>query len=428
MRVIIDLVVNHTSDSIPWFRSARASRDSPYRDFYVWRATSRRRAHRPGRSSRTRSTASGSTTSRRGSTTCTGSTSTQPDLNITNPLVRDEIVKTMGFWLELGLSGFRVDAVPFMLETTGVHGEVAAFPDPHDVPAQPALLPRPAHRGRDPARRGEPAAQGPAEVLRRSRRRRTAHAVRLHRDAGLYLALARSDARPLARALTSRPRLRRRVAVGQLRPQPRRAHPRQAHRRASARRCSRRSDPSRRCSCYGRGLIRRLPPMLDGDPRRIRMVYSLSVQLPGTPVLFYGEEIGMGENLAPGDRFAVRTPMQWSPARNGGFSRASRRTGCPGTFVYGPYGPDFVNVTDQLQRRRVAAGVHPAVHPVLSGVPELGWASFEVLDHPMRPSWLIGAPGTTVGGAAAQPVAGCRDRAIDPPRPAGGNRAGGPAR
>ena len=74
---------------------------------------------------------------------------------------------------------------------------------------------------------------------------------------------------------------------------------------------------------YGRGLIRRLPPMLDGDPRRIRMVYSLLFSLPGTPVLFYGEEIGMGENLEAGDRLAVRTPMQWSADKNGGFSNAA---------------------------------------------------------------------------------------------------------
>jgi len=97
---------------------------------------------------------------------------------------------------------------------------------------------------------------------------------------------------------------------------------------------------------FGRGLRRRLPPMLDGDPRRLRMVYSLLFSLPGTPVLFYGEEIGMGENLDIPGRGAVRTPMQWSTARNGGFSTAAASR-LPAPVVTGGYGPEHVNVADQ---------------------------------------------------------------------------------
>ena len=87
--------------------------------------------------------------------------------------------------------------------------------------------------------------------------------------------------------------------------------------------------PEETMQVYGRGLRRRLPPMLDGDPRRVRMVYSLLFSLPGTPVLFYGEEIGMGEDLDAEGRLAVRTPMQWTSGRNGGFSAAPRRASCP---------------------------------------------------------------------------------------------------
>src|ERR687897_339239 len=101
--------------------------------------------------------------------------------------------------------------------------------------------------------------------------------------------------------------------------------------------------PEERMQVYGRGLIRRLPPMLDGDPRRVRMVYSLLFSLPGTPVLFYGEEIGMGEDLDAEGRLAVRSPMQWSDDRNGGFSTA-RPSRLVSPVVEGGFAADHVNV------------------------------------------------------------------------------------
>ena len=134
---------------------------------------------------------------------------------------------------------------------------------------------------------------------------------------------------------------------------------------------------------YGRGLRRRLPPMLDGDPRRVRMVYSLLFSLPGTPVLFYGEEIGMGENLAVEGRMAVRTPMQWTAGRNGGFSTA-RPSRLAGPVVEGGYGPEHVNV--EAQRRdpdSLLAFVTLLVRRYRE-CPELGWGTFEVLDQPAR--------------------------------------------
>jgi glycosidase len=134
---------------------------------------------------------------------------------------------------------------------------------------------------------------------------------------------------------------------------------------------------------YGRGLRRRLPPMLDGDPRRIRMVYSLLFSLPGTPVLFYGEEIGMGENLAIGGRLAVRTPMQWNDGRNGGFSNAApSRLRRP--LTEGAFGPEHVNVAAQ---RSDPDSLHAFVALLIKRYresPELGWADFAVLDQPHR--------------------------------------------
>ena len=134
---------------------------------------------------------------------------------------------------------------------------------------------------------------------------------------------------------------------------------------------------------YGRGLRRRLPTMLDGDPRRIRMVYSLLFSLPGTPVLFYGEEIGMGENLDIDGRLAVRTPMQWTDQRNGGFSNAApSRLRRP--LVEGAFGPEHVNAAAQ---RRDPDSLHAFIGLLTKRYresPELGWADFSVLDQPHR--------------------------------------------
>ena len=152
--------------------------------------------------------------------------------------------------------------------------------------------------------------------------------------------------------------------------------------------------PEPEMQVYGRGLIRRLPPMLDGDPRRIRMVYSLLFALPGTPVLFYGEEIGMGENLAVGSRMAVRTPMQWSNAKNGGFSTA-RPSRLSGPVVEGAFGPEFVNVVDQLNDPDSLLTFIQRLTRCYRDCPEIGWGDTEILDQPHAACWRCGPPGTT---------------------------------
>jgi glycosidase len=139
--------------------------------------------------------------------------------------------------------------------------------------------------------------------------------------------------------------------------------------------------PEERMQVYGRGLRRRLPPMLDGDPRRVRMVYSLLFSLPGTPVLFYGEEIGMGEDLDAEGRLAVRTPMQWTAGRNGGFSDAPARK-LPGPVVTGGFAPEFVNVADQRRDPESLLSFIKLLIRRYRECPELGWGGFEVLDQP----------------------------------------------
>jgi glycosidase len=139
--------------------------------------------------------------------------------------------------------------------------------------------------------------------------------------------------------------------------------------------------PEPEMQVYGRGLVRRLPPMLDGDPRRVRMVYSLLFSLPGTPVLFYGEEIGMAENLAQTSRSAVRTPMQWTAEKNGGFSTADPKD-LPAPIVTGGFSPEHVNVAAQRNDPDSLLNFIRLLATRYRACPELGWGRFEIVEQP----------------------------------------------
>ncbi|MGH8839738.1 MAG: alpha-amylase family protein [Jiangellaceae bacterium] len=380
MRVIADLVVNHTSDRHPWFRSARASKNSPYRDYYVWRSDPP-----PDTSDQTvfpgQEKGIWEYDERSGEYYLHRFYKHQPDLNVANPAVRDEIAKTMGFWLELGLSGFRVDAVPFLLETTGATDqEVEEFADPHEyLRALRSFLGR---------RSGDAILLGEVNLPYKDQMTyfggKDGDELTMQFDfigmQNLYLSLARADARPLAKALAKRPvcsddcqwatfvRNHDELTLDKLSESERQE-------------VFAAFGPEERMQVFGRGLIRRLPPMLDGDPRRIRLVYSLLFSLPGTPVLFYGEEIGLGENLDAGGRMAVRTAMQWTSGRNGGFSTA------PPSRMVAPlsadgFAPDYVNVDDQRRDPDSLLAFMSLLIRRYRESPELGWADMTVLEQP----------------------------------------------
>jgi trehalose synthase len=380
MRVIADLVVNHTSDRHPWFRSARASKDSPYRDFYVWRPDPP-----PDTSAQVvfpdQEDSIWQLEERTGEWYLHKVYKEQPDLNIANPQVRDEIAKVMGFWLQLGLSGFRVDAVPFLLETAGVDEQEAdRFRHPHRyLRALRAMVGR---RAEAAVLLGE--VNLPHEQQAEFFGGPDGDELTMQFDfiamQAMYLSLARCDAAPLATALTSRPAVSPDNQWGMFV----RNHDELTLDKLSD---EERAEvfaafgPEERMQVYGRGLVRRLPPMLAGDPRRIRMVYSLMFSLPGTPVLFYGEEIGMGENLDVPGRLAVRTPMQWTSGRNGGFSSAAPGR-LPRPVVDGAYGPEHVNVADQRRDPESLLAFMRTLIRRYRESPELGWGVFEVLPQP----------------------------------------------
>jgi len=366
MRVIADLVVNHTSDEHPWFVEARSSRDSAKRDWYIWQdepdPVDPSAIVFPDKED-----SLWELDKKTGQYYYHSFYKTQPDLNTANPQVRDEIARVMGFWMELGLSGFRVDAVPFLIE--GISG------DPHEVLADlRAFMNR---RDGSSILLGEVNLPYP-ELLKYFGDASNGDEITMCFDfiamQRFYLSMARQNPEALADALRDRPdppddaqwamfvRNHDELTLDKLTEA-------QKHEVFDA------FGPDKNMQLYDRGLRRRLPPMLDGDMRRIKLAYSVLFSLPGTPVLFYGEEIGLGENLKGEGRMAVRVPMQWSA--KGGFSPN------PKTKVSSPNGkfsPRNVNVEDQ---RRDPDSLLRWIMLLIERYresPELAWGKYEVLD------------------------------------------------
>jgi maltose alpha-D-glucosyltransferase/alpha-amylase len=317
IRVIADLVVNHTSDQHPWFQSARDP-ESPYHGFYVW--ADEKPEEKPGDVVFPDQEKSNWEYDRKARKWYLHRFySHQPDLNVANPLVRDEIAQIVGYWLQQGLDGFRVDAVPFLIEPTGT--PEGAIPDPHQLLRD---LRRMMSR-----RRGNAVLMGEVNLEPADQRAffgdedgDELHMVlNFTANQAMYLAFAREQAEPLVRALEALPEIPGDCQWANFV----RNHDELTLDKLSE---AEREEvfaafgPEPEHQLFGRGLRRRLPSMVDGDQDRIRLAYSLAFSLPGTPVLFYGEEIGMGESLEIPGRLSVRSPMQWSSERHRGFTTA----------------------------------------------------------------------------------------------------------
>ncbi|SFK01257.1 maltose alpha-D-glucosyltransferase/ alpha-amylase [Streptosporangium canum] len=365
IRVIADLVVNHTSDEHPWFKEARSSRDSAKRDWYIWQddpdPVDPKDLVFPDKED-----SIWELDEKTGQYYLHSFYRFQPDLNVANPEVRDEIARILGFWMELGLSGFRVDAVPFLIEGIG--------PDPHEFLADlRAFMNR---RDGTSILLGEVNLPYPdlMEYFGDGNGDQVTMCFDFIGMQRFHLSMARQNPQALAEALRERP-----------------APPDDSHWATFVRNHDELTldklteaekhevfdafGPDKDMQVYDRGLRRRLPPMLGGDQRRLKLAYSVLFSLPGTPVLFYGEEIGLGENLEGEGRMAVRIPMQWS--RSGGFSPD------PKTLVPAPadeYGPLHVNVDDQ---RRDPDSMLKWITMLVERYresPELAWGRYEVLD------------------------------------------------
>jgi maltose alpha-D-glucosyltransferase/alpha-amylase len=373
IRVIADLVVNHTSIDHPWFQMARKGHPI-YRDFYVWAGDKPPNAADgvifPGKQESVWSfdRAARAWYMHR-------FYPHQPDLNINNPLVRDAIHKVIGFWLELGLSGFRIDAVPFLIEQADPDNP--AVSDPHDYLRD--LHDFAVRRRGDAMLLAE--ANEPLDKLAAFFGERADEMDMLFSfvvNQALYLSFVRHDATPVAEALRSLPRI-----------------PQQAqwanfiknHDEASLDKLSdaERDEvyaalaPKRSMRLFDRGIRRRLPTMVNGDQRRVELAYSLLFSLPGTPVLFYGEEIGLGENLDMTDREAVRPPMPWSDDASAGFSEADESKLPRRPVRDGPFGYRTLNV--EAQRHDPCSLLNWMERTIRTRKewPAIGWGEWRVL-------------------------------------------------
>jgi maltose alpha-D-glucosyltransferase/alpha-amylase len=372
IRVLIDLVVNHTSNEHPWFKEARRDPDSKYRNWYVWSKKKPKSANEgmvfPGVQK----------------TTWTWDEAAkayyfhrfydfQPDLNTSNLEVQAEILKIMGFWIELGVSGFRMDAVPFIIATKG--------PDVTKPDEQYDMLRT--FREFLQWRRGDCIVLAEANVLPETDMEYFGtDGDRMHMmfnfqvNQHLFYALASADTGPLIDAMkATKPRpataqwgvfLRNHdeLDLGRLTVKQRQ-------------KVFAEFGPDPGMQLYDRGIRRRLAPMLNGDRKRLELAYSLLFALPGTPVIRYGDELGMGDNLDLPERNCARTPMQWSDEPHGGFSKSDK----PFMPVIsgGPYGFEHVNAAIQRRHPDSMLNWTERIIRMRKEVPEIGWGDFAVV-------------------------------------------------
>ena len=388
IRLILDLVVNHTSDQHPWFQSARKDPKSPYRDWYVWSdeepANRRQGIVFPGEQTETWTydkTAKAWYFHR--------FYGFQPDLNWANHEVREEIKKVMGFWLQLGASGFRIDAAPFVLDMTA--------PDDDNPPQDFGIL--------DDWRQDVSWRKGDAVLLCEANvdpdkltdyvtstpggpndRAHMLFAFLL--NARLWLALARQQAEPVVEALRAQPAM---PAMAQW------ATFLRNHDELDLSRLTKDQEaevfrafaPKKEMQLYDRGIRRRLAPMLKGDRRRMELAYSLQFTMPGTPVVRYGEEIGMGEDLALHGRDAIRTPMQWDTSAGGGFSSGDPKTFVRPVQTTGAYGARRTNVESQMTDTSSLLRWFQRLIATLRMCPEVGVGTCSVVDVELPASVLV---------------------------------------
>jgi maltose alpha-D-glucosyltransferase/alpha-amylase len=316
LRVIADLVLNHTSDQHPWFQAARSDPASPYRDYYVWSDTDQR--YRDARIIFTDTEKSNWTWDPVAKQYYWHRFfSHQPDLNFDNPAVRAAMLDVMRFWLDRGLDGFRCDAVPYLIEREGTSCE--NLPETHAICKEfRRVLDR--EYGGDRILLAE-ANQWPEDVRPYFGEGDEFHmAFHFPLMPRLFMGVRREDRLPITDIFTHTPPI---PPTCQwcvfLRNHDELTLEMVTHEERDYMYFAYASDPAMKLNL---GIRRRLAPLMDNDRRRIELLNCLLLTLPGSPIIYYGDEIGMGDNIHLGDRNGVRTPMQWTADRNAGFSTA----------------------------------------------------------------------------------------------------------
>jgi maltose alpha-D-glucosyltransferase/alpha-amylase len=372
MRVIVDLVVNHTSVDHPWFQHARKDPRSPFRDWYVWSANRPKNWNTgmvfPGyqHSTWTRDERAKQWYFHR-------FYDHQADLNTHHPAVRDEILKIMGFWLELGVSGFRMDAVPFLIERKG----------PGVEPRQDFELLHEMRRFLQ-WRSGDAIMLAEANVPPEESLKYFGHdgeriqmMLNFPVNQRLFYAMAAEDSRPLAWALqqtAKRPRTAQWVNFL-------RSHDELDLGRLTDEQRARvfaAFGPKKNMQLYDRGIRRRLTAMLGDDRRRLELAFSLLFTLPGTPMMQYGDEIGIWDDLSLPERECARTPMQWtSEAPHGGFSHG--RKAVRPVIDDEKYGYRKRNAADQRRDPMSLLNWTERRIRMRRECPEISWGQFSIL-------------------------------------------------
>lgn len=341
IRVIIELVINHTSDQHPWFQRARhAPPGSPERDFYVWSDTDQKFPETriifldTEKSNWTWDPVAGAYYWHR-------FYSHQPDLNFDNPQVLEELLGVMRFWADTGIDGFRLDAIPYLVEREGTNNE--NLPETHEILKKIRASLDSTHPGKMLLAEANQWPEDTNEYFGNGDECNMAfHFPLMPR---MYMAIAKEDRFPITDIMRQTPEI------------PENCQWAIFLRNHDELTLEMVTDEERdylwniyaadRRARINLGIRRRLAPLMERDRRRIELMNALLLSMPGTPVLYYGDEIGMGDNIYLGDRDGVRTPMQWSPDRNGGFSKAD-----PARLVLPPvmdplYGYEAVNVEAQ---------------------------------------------------------------------------------
>ena len=373
IRIIMDLVLNHTSDAHPWFQAARADRNSPYRDYYVWSDTDQK--YQEARiifldtepSNWTWDETAGQYFWHR-------FYASQPDLNYDNPRVQEEMLKIAGFWLDLGIDGFRADAVPYLFEREGTNCE--NLPETHAYLKRLRAFMDERYPGRILLCEAN---QWPEEV-----RPYFGNGDEFHMGfhfpimPRIYMALKKGRAEDMVEILNRTPEIPESCQWciflrnhDELTLEMVTEAERQWMWQVYA------PDPRMKLNL---GIRRRLAPLLDNDRRKIELAYSLLLTLPGSPILYYGDEIGMGDNIWLEDRNGVRTAMQWEDGHTAGFSNAPVDSVYVTVIADETYSPARVNVNAQ---RADSTSLWNSIRHMIAirkQRPEFGWGEFRWAD------------------------------------------------